>query len=357
VAIAAALVPPLAVVGLGLGLWLTGVSGFHVAGQGLGQTAANGGGIAGGALLLFLTNLVAITAAGGLVFLWLGFRPLPGQQTRARVFHGGVLGIILLLVFITIPLEILSVRAVRQAIFREQVRQAIQAEVKAMSRGDLGTMGRVELEDWQTIENDGNTIRLQVWLRSPWTLSHREAVELQERLAERLQRPIELLLTVIPSTYLDPVVPPTPTNTPLPGASATYTPSPTFTPTMKPTPTRTNTPMPTATATWTPTTTPTPTPTQTPTPTATNTATFTPTPTPTPALAQVGGTGGQGVWMYRQPGLGSGKIQAWRDGTLLTINGGTAEADGYLWIQVIDPKGRLGWIPDPYLIYLGRPPG
>jgi hypothetical protein len=268
-----------------------------------------------------------------------------------------MLGTILLLVLVTIPLGILSVRAVRQAIFQEQVRQAIQAEVRAMSREDLGTMDRVELEDWQTLEDDGGTIRLQVWLRSPWTLSHREAVELQERLAKRLQRPIELLLTVIPSTYLDPFVPPTPTNTPLPGTTATYTPSPTFTPTKNPTATRTNTPVPTATATWTPTPTPTQTPTQTPTPTATTAATFTPTPTPTPVLAQVGGTGGQGVWMYRQPGLGGGKIQAWRDGTLFTISGETAEADGYLWIRVIDPKGRLGWIPDPYLIYLGRPPG
>jgi uncharacterized hydrophobic protein (TIGR00271 family) len=52
VAIAAALVPPLAAVGVGLARW--------------------DGNIAGGALLLFVTNLVAIIAAGGLVFLWLG---------------------------------------------------------------------------------------------------------------------------------------------------------------------------------------------------------------------------------------------------------------------------------------------
>jgi hypothetical protein len=73
-------------------------------------------------------------------------------------------------------------------------------------------------------------------------------------------------------------------------------------------------------------------------------------------MAQVGGTGGQGVWMYRQPGLNGNKIGALRDGAVLTLTGQSVEADGYVWIQVIDPRGRLGWIPERYLIYLGRPP-
>lgn len=75
-----------------------------------------------------------------------------------------------------------------------------------------------------------------------------------------------------------------------------------------------------------------------------------PMPTPTPVLVGVGGTGGQGVWMYRRPGLKGTKITAWRDGTVLTVAGGPVEADGYVWIQVVDPKGRLGWIPERYLI-------
>jgi hypothetical protein len=72
--------------------------------------------------------------------------------------------------------------------------------------------------------------------------------------------------------------------------------------------------------------------------------------------AVVGGTGGQGVWMYRQPRLQGGKITAWRDGTQMILVGEQFEADGYLWIQVVDPKGRLGWIPEDYLIYLGFSP-
>jgi len=59
--------------------------------------------------------------------------------------------------------------------------------------------------------------------------------------------------------------------------------------------------------------------------------------------------------MYRQPGLAGGKIGALRDGTVLVIMGDSGTADGYTWIQVVDPKGRVGWIPDQYLIFR-RPP-
>ena len=74
-------------------------------------------------------------------------------------------------------------------------------------------------------------------------------------------------------------------------------------------------------------------------------------------MARVGGTGGQGVLMVRQPGLDGGKIRAWRDGTVMTLAAGLVEDGGYVWIQVIDPKDRLGWISDRYLIRLARPPG
>jgi uncharacterized hydrophobic protein (TIGR00271 family) len=320
VAIAAALVPPLATIGIGLAL-----------GQGR---------IAGGASLLFLTNLVAITAAGGLVFLWLGFRPIPGQLARVRVFQGGVLGTVLLLVAVTIPLGILTAQSVRQAIMHQALDRAVRDEVASLAE--------VELVDWTLLpaEDGNNSLRLEVRVRSPRDITHAEAVDLQEKIAGRLQRTVALLLTVIPTTRLDPLAPPTPTPTPLPGITPTLTSSPT--PTATATAARTATPS----ATSTPTNTSTPTPTGTPTPTET----ATPTPTPTPILAEVGGTGGEGVWMYRQPSLEGGKIGALRDGTLLTITGGPVEADGYTWIQVVDPKGRLGWIPNRYLVHLAGPP-
>jgi hypothetical protein len=74
-------------------------------------------------------------------------------------------------------------------------------------------------------------------------------------------------------------------------------------------------------------------------------------------LAVVNGTGGLGVWMHREPALASAKIGALREGALMTVAGGPVEADGYVWIQILDRRGRVGWIPERYLIYLGRPPG
>jgi hypothetical protein len=60
--------------------------------------------------------------------------------------------------------------------------------------------------------------------------------------------------------------------------------------------------------------------------------------------------------MYRLPGLSGGKLVPWRDGTVMTLSGEASEADGFVWIQVIDPKGHLGWIPERYLLYLVRAP-
>jgi hypothetical protein len=60
--------------------------------------------------------------------------------------------------------------------------------------------------------------------------------------------------------------------------------------------------------------------------------------------------------MYRQPGLSGGKITAWPDRTVMNVVAEPVALDGYVWIPVLDPRGRLGWIPEEYLIYLGRPP-
>jgi len=58
--------------------------------------------------------------------------------------------------------------------------------------------------------------------------------------------------------------------------------------------------------------------------------------------------------MYAQPGLKGGKIGALRDGTRLVLTGAEVAADGYTWIEGIDPRGRLGWVPERYLV---RPAG
>ncbi len=319
VAIAAALVPPLAAVGIGLAL--------------------RDGRIAGGALLLFFTNLIAISAAGGLVFLSLGFRPELKIQTRARVFAGGVVSVAVLLLAVTVPLGLLTIGSLRESAFHRTLERVLEQEISSMER--------MELEDWRITDDDGETLSVELSVRAPRQPSHQDVLDLQKRVALQLQRPVALRLTVIPVTQLDPVIPPTFTPTATP--TATATPGPTATPTPTPTHTPVNTPThtPTRTATNTPTSTPTKTPTSLPTTTPTHTPTATNTPTPTPIAAIISGTGGRGVRLRWTPGGAIAGVL--REGDPLTILYQREIVGDLEWVQVRDQAGRIGWVAAQYL--------
>jgi outer membrane biosynthesis protein TonB len=320
VAIAAALVPPLATVGIGLAL--------------------GDGRIAGGALLLFLTNLIAISAASGLVFLALGFRPEMGVQARARVFRWGALSALALLLAVTLPLGVLTIDSLHEASLERDLAKALQEKI--------ATLGGVELVSWQ-ITSEKDVLHLKVQVSAPNTrpVTHQEVVELRDHVALRLQRSVALVLTVIPITRLDPVVPPT--FTPTATLTPTPTPGPTNTPTatMTPSPTPTNSP----TATMTPTPTNSPTPTMTPTPTATMTPSPTPTntqtPTPTPVVGIIGGTGGRGVHLRSTPD--GAIIATLAEGARVEILYQRQMVDDQEWLQVRDEQGQVGWIVSRYV--------
>ncbi len=243
VAIAVALIPPLATAGIGLRL---------------GNSA-----ITSGALLLFATNVIAIVAAGGLVLLLFGFQPPPSREVRTRAFRRGIATTILLLIAISLPLGILTVRTVRASQLHRAVQDALETEVAAM--------GEMELADWQITDDGANgaPLRIEVRVRATRRVHHAETVELQTQVATRLQRPVALVLSVIPVTKLDPFVPPT------------FTPTPTYTVTPTSTPTYTATRTATSTRTATPTNSPTPSPSETSTGLPTETPSHPPTETPT----------------------------------------------------------------------------
>jgi hypothetical protein len=58
--------------------------------------------------------------------------------------------------------------------------------------------------------------------------------------------------------------------------------------------------------------------------------------------------------MHRGPSLASANIGALREGARVRAVAGapTPMADGYTWIQVVDRRGRVGWIPLRYLVSL-----
>jgi len=177
VAISVALVPPLATAGIG--------------------TALGSVTIAVGALLLFITNLSAITAVGGLTFLLFGFRPDPGK--RVRVFGRSAIGTLVLLLAVSIPLTLISMGSAQDARFNRAVREALTAEI--------GEMRDVELYSWNRISEEGNTIRLLIEVKASRTIAYQEALDLQNRLALQLGRPVALVLSVTPVTRVDPSVP------------------------------------------------------------------------------------------------------------------------------------------------------
>jgi uncharacterized hydrophobic protein (TIGR00271 family) len=95
VAIAAALAPPLSVVGLGIA---------H------GNMRA-----AGGALLLFVTNIITISLAGMIIFTLLGIHPINLQPEIKKRVRRGITGMIFLVVLITIPLGIIMNGIIRNS--------------------------------------------------------------------------------------------------------------------------------------------------------------------------------------------------------------------------------------------------
>jgi uncharacterized hydrophobic protein (TIGR00271 family) len=309
VAIATALMPPLCAIGVGLAKqqWV-------VAGAVMGRWE-----VAGGALLLFITNAVTIAFAATLVFFVMGFSPRP--RNSMTQLPRSLVASAFLTVTLIFPLTYLSVRFVQQALESGQIESVVNDEVRRTNGAELVDM---------RLDRTGQTLNMKLTVRTIKLLQYEDSVNLQENIASRLQKPVALELNQIFAAHLDPKIPPTFTPTPTPG------PSPTATPTS--TPTRT------ATAT----------PTNTPTNTATTTPTNTPTITPTPALARVSNTLGRGLRLRQSP---QGPIiGTLREGAPLTILYGNEIVGGLVWIEVRDGEGRLGWVPQTYTLVVTLTP-
>jgi uncharacterized hydrophobic protein (TIGR00271 family) len=316
VAVAVALVPPLAVVGLALSMarW----------------------DLALGAVLLFATNLIAIASAGGLVFLLLGFAPPSGQAARWAILRRGVASELTLLAAIALLLLVLTVQDRSLVTERRAVYGAVLAQVQDMPEVSLRE------SDIEIVRGAGGVLELQITVRSPRQFTYDAVLDLQRAVATRLQREVSLKLVVIPTTELDPLLPPTHT----PTATNTITPSPGPTSTPSPTVTASPTATPTAEASVTPSMTAT----QTPDPTATETASATPTvtatptatATPTPMAGVVQGTEYAGLMVRQAP---AGKvIGGLYEGQSLTIYHLRQVADGWEWAWVSTQDGLAGWV-------------
>jgi hypothetical protein len=297
-----------------------------------GISIASGHGTEGlGASLLFLTNCVAISTSAALMFLILGFRPMESQKERRTTKSRSTRVALVLLIVIAAILAWTTYQLAQETAEEARIQELAEEGVAAFTDGEL-----VQIEIGNLNED---VLQLDLIVRSARPVPHSAVVELQEFMATELQREVAMTLTVIPTTQLDPFVPPTqtptptPSNTPTPGPTSTFTPTPTYTPT-PPSPTPTFTPSATAT----------PTPTQTPTPT--NTATATATPTPTPRLAVVAYP--YGLNMRAEPASDAELVAFLEQGTVVVLLDGRETTEEGEWQQV-EVDGLVGWVLAEFL--------
>jgi len=278
VAIATALMPPLCTVGIGIALlnW----------------------DVAGGALLLFVTNAITIAFAAALVFFLRGFSPdthlVNHHLPRTLVFSA------LITLTLLVPLTYYSVQFFQQANENRLINEVVNKEV---SRVDAEL---VEMD----LSRTANNLDMIITISTSKALRYEQVINLQKAIVDGLQLPISLKVNQIFTERLDPLIPPTPTLTNTLGPS--------------PTATLTATPLP-----------------------PTVTLTFTPAATATPGLAQSITTGLPRLQLYQSPhGPVIGQI---RSGQVLTMLHGRVETGGLIWVEVVDVEGRVGWIPEIYL--------
>jgi len=167
VGIAAALVPPLCAVGIGLSI---------------GDAT-----VVSGAGLLFVTNLVAITLAGALMLMLLGFQA--GQRRQAeRALRQGLLATLALVVAVSIPLAAVFVRSLRQSQMTAVARDVLDRTT--LVAGDV---------EWANLEllDQRNEIVVSATLYAPEMVSPEVVEQLSADLSGRLGRPTRLRLATI----------------------------------------------------------------------------------------------------------------------------------------------------------------
>ncbi|MGK7951258.1 MAG: TIGR00341 family protein [Xenococcaceae cyanobacterium] len=163
VAIAVALVPPLSVVGIGLGL---------------GEIQ-----IAMGASLLFSTNLVCIIFFSSLVFLFQSY----GNIDRAK--HGLAMSTAVMF-FLGVPLTLSMRELIIEKNVRHQISNLIVYETETFANTDIELISVIPKKDYLAIE-----IQIAAPIDS---ISQKQVDLVRNFLSKNISQPIELTVTIVP---------------------------------------------------------------------------------------------------------------------------------------------------------------
>ena len=173
VAIAVALVPPLSVVGIGLSLGNDAIPGIGL--------SIDHNGLAFGAILLFLTNLVAIVLASGLVFAAQGY----GSIRSAIV---GLTGWLAIAVIIFFPLG--------QAFTELLLTNALRSRMRELSR--QGSLSNSRLISYSVDLREDGLLYVEMEGISNRDITAEDVEVLRDSLANYMGRPIHLKVRWIP---------------------------------------------------------------------------------------------------------------------------------------------------------------
>jgi uncharacterized hydrophobic protein (TIGR00271 family) len=173
VAISAALLPPLASMGLGVAL--------------------RDGSVVSGALLLFITNLIAIVFAGGLVFLLLGVRP-PSGERRSRWFRQGVTVAGLSLLVVSLPLAYLLWRSVEQGSIERRSQEILERQIDEWGAIEIGDLN---------IHHQRGMVEVQGTVYTESMITDEQLAELEHELDAELRPEVRLRLIVIPAEVIE----------------------------------------------------------------------------------------------------------------------------------------------------------
>jgi uncharacterized hydrophobic protein (TIGR00271 family) len=171
VAIAAAMVPPLGVIGIGLAL---------------GDLA-----LTGGAILLFATNLVAIALAGSVTFLLLGFRP-GGHAGREIHLRRGLVTTIILFVLVAIPLGFFLVQSVNNSRIKEQIQTTVVQEIETLPELELVSQDNIQFS------TQDQYILVTIPIYTTGSVPGGVPDQLSQQLSEAIHHPVKVRLVVMP---------------------------------------------------------------------------------------------------------------------------------------------------------------
>jgi len=177
VAISVSLMPPLSALGIGL--------------------ATRNLGVAYGAGLLFITNLVAIIFSGAIILLLFRFKPY--AKTKEGVLKQGAFINIILILVLSVILSSSFIKVSEQERQKISIKDELTRQLKALGKGDLESF---------SVESKKEELRIMARVLSPSTLTAQDMEVLTNALAFRLEESVNLQVMVIPIAMGGKVLPP-----------------------------------------------------------------------------------------------------------------------------------------------------